>query len=339
VLDLPTIWFLLIGVLIAGYAVLDGFDLGAGVLHLFVARDDGERRSVIAAIGPVWDGNEVWLLTAGGALFAAFPVVYATVFSGFYLAVMLLLVALIFRAVAIEFRNHEVRPAWRSAWDVAFAAGSTLAALLLGVALANILVGLPLDADGLYRGGLLGLLRPFPLVVGILSVALFAWHGAGWLTMRTAGPVRERTRRAGRVAVAVVLVAWIAATLIAVVSADARWSPASQPLAWVAAVTFVVAVAAWWWWNGHGRHALAMVASGIAIVANIALVGIGLYPALVPSTGAGEDITVAVAASSELTLSVMLIIALVGMPLVLLYTTYVYRHVPTLTASSEGYGH
>ncbi len=197
-LDLPTIWFLLIGVLIAGYAVLDGFDLGAGILHLWVARGDDQRRSVIAAIGPVWDGNEVWLLTAGGALFAAFPVVYATVFSGFYLALMLLLVALIFRAVAIEFRDQETSPRWRSAWDVAFAAGSLVAALLLGVAIGNIVMGLPLDADGLYRGGLLGLLRPFPLAVGLLTVALFSWHGAGWLVLKTDGDVQARATRAQR---------------------------------------------------------------------------------------------------------------------------------------------
>ena len=339
-LDLPTIWFLLIGVLIGGYAVLDGFDLGAGILHLWVARGDDERRTVIAAIGPVWDGNEVWLLTAGGALFAAFPVVYATVFSGFYLALMLLLVALIFRAVAIEFRDQEASPRWRTAWDVAFAAGSLVAALLLGVAIGNIVAGLPLDADGQYRGGLLGLLRPFPLAVGLLTVALFSWHGAGWLVLKTGGDVqdarptgalrRARCRastlargdraRAGRCTGGMGPVR-SASRLAGACSVPRR--PRSST-----GVCRAMDATRRRWWPPAQRSSRCWPSSGIS-----------LYPDLVPSTGAGASITVAGAASSDLTLTVMLIIALLGMPLVLLYTGYVYSRFAGRAHVQGGYGH
>ena len=338
-LDLPTIWFLLIGVLIGGYAVLDGFDLGAGILHLWVARRDEERRTVIAAIGPVWDGNEVWLITAGGALFAAFSLVYATVFSGFYMALMLLLVALIFRAVAIEFRDQEASTRWRAAWDVAFAAGSLVAALLLGVAIGNIVAGLPLDADGQYRGGLLGLLRVFPLAVGLLTVALFTWHGAGWLVLKTDGDVQLRARRARSVAMGAVLVLWLAATALTLVDAQAAWGPFGQPLAWLAPAAFLTAMGVSWRLARDGRATLAMMASGAAILALLAIVGISLYPDLVPSTGPGASITVADAASSDLTLTVMLVITLLGMPLVLLYTAYVYSRFAGRASIQGGYGH
>jgi cytochrome d ubiquinol oxidase subunit II len=338
-LDLPTIWFLLIGVLIGGYAVLDGFDLGAGILHLRVARTDEERRTVIAAIGPVWDGNEVWLLTAGGALFAAFPLVYATVFSGFYLALMLLLVALIFRAVAIEFRGQSDGARWRAAWDLAFAGGSIVAALLLGVAIGNIVAGIPLDADGQYRGGLLGLLRPFPLAVGLLTVALFTWHGAGWLILKTGGAMRERAHGARRLALVASVILWLVATAVAIMDVPAASEPFAQPLAWVAAAGFVVAAGAAWRLARDGRDAPAMVASGAAILSLLAIVGAVLHPDIVPSTGAGASISVADAASSDLTLTVMLIVALLGMPLVLLYTAYVYSRFAGRAVPSAGYGH
>ncbi len=175
--DLNTIWFILVGILFTGYAMLDGFDLGIGALHLFT-QDDSERRVMLNAIGPVWDGNEVWLVTGGGALFAAFPNVYATVFSGFYLALILLLASLIFRAVAIEFRSKQPMRWWRQMWDVGFSAGSLLSALLLGVALGNIAWGVPIDDRGEFAGTFLGLLKPYPVLVGVTTVALFMMHGA-----------------------------------------------------------------------------------------------------------------------------------------------------------------
>jgi cytochrome d ubiquinol oxidase subunit II len=194
-LDLNTLWFVLVGVLFTGYAVLDGFDLGVGALHLF-ARSDQDRRILLNAIGPVWDGNEVWLVTGGGALFAAFPMVYATVFSGFYLPFMLLLVALIFRAVAIEFRSKQPMRWWRQMWDVAFAAGSVLAAFLIGVTMGNIAWGIPLDPHHEFAGTLGGLvLHPYALLMGVTTVALFAMHGAIYLVMKTEGELHDRIRR------------------------------------------------------------------------------------------------------------------------------------------------
>ncbi|HEX8938668.1 MAG TPA: cytochrome d ubiquinol oxidase subunit II [Candidatus Limnocylindrales bacterium] len=322
-MDLATIWFLLIGVLLVGYAVLDGFDLGAGILHLFVARDDRERRTVMAAIGPVWDGNEVWLLTGGGALFAAFPAVYATVFSGFYLALMLLLVALILRAVSLEFRSHVEWPAWRLAWDVAFAVGSFLPALLFGVALGNVLEGLPLT-DGEYRGGLIGLLNPFALLVGLLAVAMVVQHGGAWLALKTEGQVEERARRAAAFGWLAFGLLWLVATAAAPSAAPHLADSLGRPLAWLAAAAFVLAMAAVRWALARRRDVLAFAASGGSIAAVWAIVGAALYPNLVPASGDGQALTVAGASSSQLSLTVMLVVALVGMPLVIAYTAFIY---------------
>src|SRR5580700_1832218 len=192
-LDLNTIWFILVGGLFTGYAVLDGFDLGIGALHLFTHKDE-ERRVMLNSIGPVWDGNEVWLVTGGGALFAAFPNVYATVFSGFYLAFILLLCALIFRGVAIEFRSKQPMRWWRQMWDIGFAGGSILSALLIGVAMGNIAQGIPIDANGEFAGTFLGLLQPYPLLLGVTTVALFMMHGAIYGLMKTEGALHDKLR-------------------------------------------------------------------------------------------------------------------------------------------------
>src|SRR5271170_4607324 len=192
--DLNTIWFILVGVLFTGYAMLDGFDLGIGALHLFT-KDDNERRILLNSIGPVWDGNEVWLVTGGGALFAAFPDVYATVFSGFYLALMLLLASLIFRAVAIEFRSKQPMRWWRQMWDIGFAGGSIVSSLLIGTALGNIAWGVPVDDNGEFAGTFLGLLTPYPLLVGVTTVALFMMHGAIYGVMKTEGELHDKLRR------------------------------------------------------------------------------------------------------------------------------------------------
>ena len=184
--DLNTAWFLLVGVLLAGYAVLDGFDLGVGALHLF-ARTDVQRRIFLNAIGPVWDGNEVWLVTGGGALFAAFPIVYATVFSGFYVAMILLLFGLIFRAVAIEFRSKQPGARWRRAWDRSFAIASVVSSLLMGVAFGNVIWGIPLDAAGEFAGSFVSLLHPYALLTGVTTVAVFTMHGAMYLLLKTEG--------------------------------------------------------------------------------------------------------------------------------------------------------
>ena len=188
---LTTIWFGLLGVLLAGYAVLDGFDLGVGILHP-LARTDHERRIFVNAIGPLWDGNEVWLVTFGGALFAMFPEAYATVFSGFYIAFMLLLFGLILRAVSLEFRSKMHSETWRKFWDWCFFGGSTVATLIFGVGVGNAIQGLPLDARGVYTGGFFDLLTPYPLLVGLLTVALFAMHGSMFLYLKTEGAIQDR---------------------------------------------------------------------------------------------------------------------------------------------------
>ncbi|MBD3165295.1 cytochrome d ubiquinol oxidase subunit II, partial [bacterium] len=190
---LNVVWFILVGVLLTGYAILDGFDFGVGMLHLFTKKDI-DRRIFLNSIGPVWDGNEVWLVTGGGALFAAFPEVYATAFSGFYTALMLLLLCLIFRAVSIEFRSKQEMPWWRRMWDIAFSVASLLASLLIGVALGNIAVGVPLNDKFQYAGDFFSLLNPYALLVGITTVALFLMHGSIYLVMKTEGELQETVR-------------------------------------------------------------------------------------------------------------------------------------------------
>lgn len=322
---LHEVWFLLVGVLLVGYAILDGFDLGVGTIHFFVARDDEERRTVLDSIGPVWDGNEVWLLTAGGALFAAFPAVYATVFSGFYLALVLLLVALIFRAVALEFRGHLDEPRWRTAWDVAFSVGSVVPALLLGVAVGNLVRGLPLAADGLYHGGLIGLLDPFTLVVGVTAVAMVVMHGGAWLALKTEGAVQARARLAATAGTVAFGLLWLVMSVMANVSAPDRWANFGSPVPWLAPAVLVVAVVGVLVALRRGRDGTAFGLSALAIGAQVAILGLALHPNLVPSTGAGVSLTVDNASSSDLTLSVMLAIALIGMPIVLAYTAFIYR--------------
>lgn len=323
--SLPTVWFLLIGLLLVGYAVLDGFDLGAGIVHLFVARDDAERRSVLNAIGPVWDGNEVWLITGGGALFAAFPLVYATVLSGFYLAVMMLLGALILRAVSIEFRSKETNRLWRLSWDAGFALGSALAAFLFGVALGNIVRGLPLDGGGVYRGGLAGLLNPFSIVMGLLTLALAAQQGSSWLVLKTEGAVRARARRTGVASTLVVIVAWFAATDIAWFESNRVFDNfARNPLAWIGPVGAAMALAGMLYAYNRRQEFLAFVLSSVAIAGLAATAGATLYPNLVPAVDSTRSLTVDNAHSSDTTLTVMLVIALVGMPIVLAYTSFIY---------------
>ncbi len=332
-------WFLLVGVLLIGYAILDGFDLGVGTLHLVVARTEDERRTLMASIGPVWDGNEVWLLTAGGALFAAFPLVYATVFSGFYLALILVLLALIFRAVALEFRGQLGSTGWRRAWDVAFCLGSLLPALLLGVALGNVARGLPLDAAGAYTGGLIGLLDPFTLLVGLTGLAMFLTQGALWLVVKTEGEVEGRARRAAFVALAAFVVLWLATTVLSLSSAPHLWDAYGTGPAWIVPVVFVVAVLAVPVLLRLGRPGGAFIASSVSVGALLGILGVGLYPTIVPSTGAGAPLTITNASSSDLTLGVMLAIALIGMPLVLAYTAFVYHRFRGTVRLEAGHGY
>jgi len=318
---LETVWFVLVGVLLVGYAILDGFDLGVGMMHLFVARNDVERRQVINTVGPVWDGNEVWLLTGGGAIFAAFPKVYATVFSGLYLALMLVLTALILRAVCLEFRSKLEDPAWRRRWDAVFAVTSFLPSLLFGVAMGNLLRGLPLDHEQEFAGTLL---NPFALVIGLLAVALFLVQGAAWLDLKSEGPVRERARAWAKGAWLALIVLWIAATALSRAMLPRLWQAFGHPAAWLVPGVFVAAIAGFRLLAGSSRPGVAFLLSSVAIAALWGIAGLGLYPDLVPALGGGESLTVTNASSSPLTLRTMFAIALIGMPLVIAYTVFIY---------------
>jgi cytochrome d ubiquinol oxidase subunit II len=324
-LDLNTVWFLLIGVLFTGYAMLDGFDLGVGALHLFT-KTDQERRVLLNAIGPVWDGNEVWLVTGGGALFAAFPNVYATVFSGFYFAFVLLLVALIFRAVAIEFRSKQPMRWWRQMWDVGFSAGSLLSGLLIGVAMGNIAWGVPIDEGGEYAGTFLTLLRPYPVLVGITTVALFMMHGAIYAVMKTEGELHDRIRVWVRNCIIFFVICYATttmATLLYVPHMAARMR--ENPWLFSIALANMLAIANIPREIYRGRDWRAFLSSCAAMIALMTLFGLEMYPNLVFSwPDPGNSLTIANAASSGKTLGIMLTIALIGVPVVIAYTISIY---------------
>jgi cytochrome d ubiquinol oxidase subunit II len=323
--DLNTIWFVLVGVLFTGYAILDGFDLGVGALHLF-ARTDEERRVFLNAIGPVWDGNEVWLVTGGGALFAAFPMVYATAFSGFYLAFMLLLFALLFRAVAIEFRSKQPMRWWRRMWDLTFAGGSVCSAFLIGVTMGNVAWGVPLDAQHEFAGTFLGLLRPYPLLLGVTTVALFAMHGAIYLVMKTEGELHNRIRRWINPTIIAFILCYVIFTLATLLYVPHITAAIKQePWFFVVVVLAVLAIANIPRAVAHGRDFQAFLSSGAAMVCLMALFGIGMYPNLLYSQPQPENsLNLVNAASSQKTLGIMLMIALIGLPIVLAYSVSIY---------------
>ncbi|MGZ4278261.1 MAG: cytochrome d ubiquinol oxidase subunit II [Solirubrobacteraceae bacterium] len=314
---LQTLWFVLICVLWTGYLVLEGFDFGAGALLRVVGRDGDERRAIINSFGPVWDGNEVWLLVAGGATFAAFPEWYATLFSGFYLALFVLLVALILRNVAIEFWGKHDSARWRSGWEWALSGGSVVAALLLGVAWANIARGVPLTARGEYAGTFWTLLNPYSLLGGVTSLVLFGAHGAHFLTLRTHGAVHERAAAAARA---------LAPAAVAVVAAFAVWTivDAGEVATTLLAVLSVAAAGGAWLRARAGREGWAFALSALTIVALFCALFAWLYPNALPSTGPGSDLTLAEASSSHYTLSVMTVVAAVFTPLVLAYQAWTY---------------
>ncbi len=314
-------WFLLVGILIIGYAILDGFDLGVGFWHLF-AKKKGERTAFIHSIEPFWDGNEVWLLTGGGALFAAFPPVYATVFSGFYLAMMLVLVGLIFRATAIEFRNKVESPVWVKAWDIAFAVGSILPSVLFGVAIGNVLLGLELNPIGDYTAGFFALLNPFALLCGLVGLAMFALHGALYLSMKLEGDIVARTRKWA-------VKAWYAFLplfMIAVSYGIKNCIYGIKAIPMVLIILALIANSLVFMFNKQGKAAAAFLSSCCTIAFVMLAVAGALFPTVVPCTNNPDwSLTVFNSSSSQLTLVSMLVIALIGMPLVLGYTFFIHR--------------
>ena len=318
---LQIVWLLLVGVLIIGYAILDGFDLGVGCWHLF-AKKGQERSLCLRAIEPFWDGNEVWLLTGGGALFAAFPPVYATVFSGFYLALMLVLLGLIFRAVSIEYRNKVEDLRWVAAWDFAFSVGSILPSLLYAVAVGNLLRGLQLNATGDYTGGFFAMLNPYALVVGLVGLSMFALHGALYLAFKTDGDLQFRARDWAAIA-------WWVYTPLFLVAAV--WTANSYlrngvvlPSLLAAAAIVALSLIRVFNLKGQDRKAFLASCAGIALVM-LSVVAV-LFPNLVTaSNDPALSLTVFNSSSSFLTLRVMLVIALIGMPVVIGYTVFIHR--------------
>lgn len=320
-MDLNTIWFTLIAVLFAGFFFLEGFDYGVGVLHLFLAKDDRSRRLLMNSIGPFWDGNEVWIITAGGAMFAAFPHWYATLFSGFYPALVLLLLALIFRGVAFEFRSKVEDSRWRKFWDGAFFFGSLLPALLWGVVLADLIYGVPIDERMNYVGGFFDLLPPFALLGGLTGLALFTLHGALFLSLKTDGDLRSNAEVLARRI-------WIAATVLLALFnlACYFYTDAFRQQTVAHGVTAVAGFAALLAGGAlllKRRTGWAFILNGIAVIAPVFMIFLGLYPrVMVSSLDPNWSLTIYNASSTAYTLRVMSLIALIFLPIVLAYQAW-----------------
>ncbi len=324
-MDLHVLWFALLGVLLTGYAILDGFDLGVGILHP-LAKTDEERRVFMNSIGPLWDGNEVWLVTFGGALFAAFPNAYATAFSAFYTPFMFLLFALIFRAVSMEFRSKQPHRLWRAFWDYSFCGASAFATFLFGVAVGNSILGIPIGSDQEFSGGLLDFLRPYALLVGMLAISVFAMHGSIYLYLKTEGALQKRLHDWIWRSFGLFLIIYLFATiftLVAIPSATENFK--HHPWAWIVVILNVLAIANIPRAIYQGRPLYAFVSSSCTIAALTFLFGVALFPnMLVSSLDPAWNLTIYNTASSAKTLRIMAIIAALGMPFVLSYTAIVY---------------
>ncbi len=340
---LPIIWFILWGVLWAVYFMLDGFDLGMGTLMPFLAKGETDRRLIYRALGPFWDGNEVWLITAGGVTFAAFPATYAVMFSGLYSALMLILFALILRGVSIGFRAHVDDPRWRKLWDTGFFLGSFLPALLFGVAFANLFKGIPIDAEGIYHGTLFTLLNPYGLAGGLLFVLLFIVHGSLWLAVKTRGDLQQR-------AAATASKAWVALLVMAVLFllATVKWTTlfdnyAARPVLLIIPVVAVAALVAMRVFIGRAQWWRAWFASSLTIVGLTLFGVVGLFPNLLKSSlKPAYSLTAFNSSSSPLTLKIMLGVALTFVPLVIAYQVWVHflfkdKVTPEDLAREEGY--
>jgi cytochrome d ubiquinol oxidase subunit II len=318
-MDLAVVWFVLLAVLWTGYLVLEGFDFGVGMLIPWVGKNDKERRVALNTIGPVWDGNEVWLLTAGGATFAAFPEWYATMFSGFYIPLLIILLALIVRAVAIEYRGKIDTDTWRRRWDRVIIASAWVPSILWGVAFANLVRGVNLDADHQYAGTFFDLLNPFALLGGAVTLVLFLSHGAIFLALKTEGIVHER---AARIAKTFSLLA------IPVTAAWALWAQlafANAAWTWGAVAVAAVSLIATWWSTSIGRHGYAFVANAIALTAAVVFIFGSMFPDVMPAINDPENsLTVYNASSTDYTLTVMTWVAVLLTPVVLAYQAWSY---------------
>lgn len=351
------VWWLILGTLLVGFAVMDGFDLGVGAIFRFIGRTDEERRAVLASIEPVWDGNQVWFILAGGAVFAAWPLLYAASFSGLYLAMLLLLVSLILRPVGFMFRNRLTDRRWRETWDWMLLIGGAVPALLFGVAFGNLFLGLPFHFDVLERpvftGGFFGLLRPFALLSGVVSLSMLVLHGATYAALKVGEPMAARAAAVGRGAVAIFLAsfliagAWVARVVDGqrIVSGAVPNGPSNplqkvvtsstggwldhyhqHPVLWLVPLVAIGAALLTWKLLGTRRHGAAFVSSCLTQAGVILTAGIGLFPFLMPSsTQPSQGLTIWDASSSARTLAIMLVAVAVFLPIVLGYTIWVFR--------------
>ncbi|WP_084625533.1 MULTISPECIES: cytochrome d ubiquinol oxidase subunit II [Halomonadaceae] len=350
------VWWVLIGVLLVGFAVTDGFDMGVAALLNVVGRGDEERRVMINSMAPHWDGNQVWLVTAGGALFAAWPPVYATAFNGFYLALMLTLFALFLRPLAFDYRSKLENPTWRRRWDWGLTIGSAVPALIFGVAFGNLLQGVPFQFDDYlrleYQGGLLGLLNPFALLAGLLSLLMFVTHGAAWLQLKTEGELRSRSAAIGSLAALVCAALFVLGGVwlllgvdgyqvtsvidtqgyndttgkIVAVSAGGWMTNYSRfPLLWLLPILGVLSFVLCALTMKLGRHALAFTSSAVAMAMVVVTTGVTMFPFVMPSSlNPNHSLTMWDATASELTLKIMFVVVCIFVPLVLLYTVWSY---------------
>jgi cytochrome d ubiquinol oxidase subunit II len=335
-MDLNIIWFLLVGILIIGYAILDGFDLGVGSVYLFAKFQ--ERDIARNSIAPVWDGNEVWLITGGGALFAAFPMVYATAFSGFYLALILLLFALIFRAVSLELRNHFESESTKTLFDWVFSISSIVAIVLFGVAVGNVLSGLNLDKSGNYIGTFFDLLNPYSILVGVLAFFMLSYQGTVWLFLKTEGEFQQKAKNWAKIYWSGYLILFAICTLLTyVLHKNLFHNYLAHPLMFAIPLLALIFMLASIIRIQRNQALCAIIASSLSIAMVILTAYLSLFPNLIIAKNPAYSLNIYNAASSQLTLETMLIIALIGMPLVLIYTIYSYRIFHGKTKIEEGY--
>lgn len=324
-MDYPTWWFLVVGAIFTGYAILDGFDLGAGALHLFFKKEES-RRIALNAIGPVWDGNEVWLVIGGGALFAGFPEVYATIFSAFYIPFMLFLTALILRAIAIEFRSKESMIWWKKTWDIIYSISSILIALLLGIVLGNVMQGIPINKHFEYKGGFFNLLNPYALITGVTVVALFTMHGATYLIMKTENRLHTKLKILAKNTSRFFVISYITltmATLIYLPQTADKFR--QQPVLFLIPIITILTIINTRRLLEKGFYLRAFLSSALTSALLLITVTINLFPNIVISTiNPSYNITIYNGASSQKSLGIMLLIAAIGVPLVAAYTTFVF---------------
>lgn len=320
-MELSVLWFILLTVLFIGFFFLEGFDYGVGILLPFLGKNDTERRVIINTIGPVWDGNEVWMITAGGAMFAAFPHVYATLFSGFYLALFLMLMALIVRGVAFEFRSKDENRTWRNTWDWMIFIGSAIPAILWGVAVTNLIQGVPINANMQYVGTFFDLLSPYTLVGGVAFFLVFTFHGALYLTLKTEGDMVRRARRAALKSGILAAVFCLLLVGMTYSNTDLFASTGAGMALWGAVVMFVVAYGAVY----RNRFGLGFILSSLTVMLTTIAFFWGLFPRLmVSSLNPAWSLTITNSASSQYTLTIMTVAALALVPVVLVYQGWVY---------------